>query len=239
MPSTVAGIEKLSVLAVGKESVGKSALISSLTGRIAHVSNFGGTTVSCEVYAYEKYLFIDTPGILRKSDTETTRSAIDQLQRSDTVLLIAQATHLDDDLSDLLPLIKGKKCVVVVTFWDKVLQARGFGPDELARISGELRIEVIPVDARRVTASQRSRILSALDQAAQLHIDSVGVKPGWKCPTPKSLFDHPGAGPLFLFGAISQVFWVRATPAAQPILFRRELGRVQRKFCSHPEFRRK
>src|SRR5262245_56798318 len=104
------------VVVVGKESVGKSQLVAALTGRAAYSSNFRGSTVACETYAGDDHLFVDTPGIVRQSDTQTTQAVLDQLATSETVLLVVQATHLDDDLADLLPLTQGKHGVVAVTF---------------------------------------------------------------------------------------------------------------------------
>src|SRR6185295_138904 len=111
------------VVAVGKESVGKSQLIAALTGGSAASSNFRGTTVSCDVYRGADFAFVDTPGIFRDSDTTTTRTTLTRLQHSDTVLLVVQATHLDDDLAELLPLVRDKKGAAVVTFWDKLPDA--------------------------------------------------------------------------------------------------------------------
>ncbi len=65
-------VEKFAVV-IGKESTGKSQLVASLTGRPAYVSNFRGATVSCEFYEGPTCTFVDTPGILRQSDTVTTR----------------------------------------------------------------------------------------------------------------------------------------------------------------------
>ena len=52
------------IIVIGKEGVGKSQLISSLTGKYAESSNFKGSTVSKESYNNDKFSFIDTPGIV-------------------------------------------------------------------------------------------------------------------------------------------------------------------------------
>ncbi len=49
---------------VGKESVGKSQLIASLTGAFPSVENLPGSTVSVQRYRGETFTLIDTPGIL-------------------------------------------------------------------------------------------------------------------------------------------------------------------------------
>ena len=61
-------------LVIGKEGVGKSQLISSLTGKDTESSNLKGSTVSRESYNNGRFTFIDTPGIVFDSDSETTRS---------------------------------------------------------------------------------------------------------------------------------------------------------------------
>ena len=109
-----------SVLLVGKESVGKSALVRALGGGSAASQNFRGTTVSCESYALDGYTLVDAPGILHESDSETTRLALDALLEVDRILLVVQATNLDEDLDDLLPLVAGRRSVIAVTFWDRI-----------------------------------------------------------------------------------------------------------------------
>jgi Fe2+ transport system protein B len=127
-----------SIVVIGKESVGKSQLISSLTGHMARSGNFRGTTVSCDVYRDDENTFIDTPGIMRESDSVTTRLALEQLCVSERVLLVVKATRLDDDLADLLPLARGKQGLVAVTFWDKLdhTQSATSALDRLSESSG-------------------------------------------------------------------------------------------------------
>jgi ferrous iron transport protein B len=183
------------VVVIGKESSGKSQLISSLTSGLAYVSNFRGSTVSCEVYPGPGCAFVDTPGILRQSDTVTTRAALSQLEQSDTVLLVLQATHIDDDLGDLLPLTKGKQGLVVVTFWDKIdrndnaLQAL----DRLSQASG---LRFIPVDARNLTDEESISILSAIKQPSPITCDRIATRVGWRIDPPPTLLENRFIGPL-------------------------------------------
>ena len=118
---TPSKLERDCIVVIGKENTGKSQLIASLTGQTARSSNFRGSTVTCDTYKSETLTFIDTPGILYRSDNVTTKKALRQLQENDTVLLIVKATDIDRDLADLLPLVADKKGSVVITFWDKVL----------------------------------------------------------------------------------------------------------------------
>jgi ferrous iron transport protein B len=153
------------LVVVGKESVGKSQWITSLTGAPASVGNFRGTTVSCETYDDGRRVFVDTPGIVRQSDAETTRLALSALSTSDYVVLVAQATHLDDDLTDLLPLVADKRGLVVVTFWDKV---DSVAESLLAQLSERSGIAFLPVDARSLTEQDRKRAEAALGDLRQL-----------------------------------------------------------------------
>jgi Fe2+ transport system protein B len=155
--------DRPSIVVVGKESVGKSQWIASFTGRPAMVGNFRGTTVACEIFDTETHRFVDTPGIVRSSDAATTRLALDAVGSGDAVLVVVQATHLDDDLSEILPLAAGVPGAVIVTFWDKV---DGGAARTLAQLSEQTGVAFIPLDARRLTEHDRHRIAAAL---ADLH----------------------------------------------------------------------
>ncbi|MFO1043328.1 MAG: DUF1214 domain-containing protein [Planctomycetaceae bacterium] len=91
-------------------SVGKSALIASLTGHTAYASNFRGSTVSVHTYHVVNGDFVDTPGILFQSDSETTRLTLSELdQPHDRVLVVVKATNLDQDLTHMLLLVVGMR----------------------------------------------------------------------------------------------------------------------------------
>ena len=168
------------VVVIGNESTGKSQLISSLTGEYPQVSNFRGSTVSCEVYSCREQSFVDTPGILRESDTETTRLALSALERHESVLIVAQATHLDEDLTTLLPLAAGKRATVVVTFWDK-LRPTAIHWNQLRQLTTTSGIPIVPVDARQVTAAERREILDAVRHPGLVRTE-VPTMPAWRPP---------------------------------------------------------
>lgn len=193
--TVVAPSETRTVLVVGKESVGKSQLVSSLTGRSAGQANFRGSTVMVERYRSGDIEYIDTPGILRSSDTQTTRLATEALAANDVVLLVVQATHLDQDLGDLLPLVVGKQGAVVVTHWDKVQS--GEAPQKaLERLAAEAGVDFIPLDARRLTERDRQSIAKATRNPATFHKASLTARTGWRIePTPGWL-EHRIAGPV-------------------------------------------
>ncbi len=117
--------------------------------------------MACETYRDGDRTFVDTPGILRQSDSVTTATVLNCLPETDTVLLVVQATHIDEDLAELLPLVQGKRGVVVVTFWDKV-RAKVEAMEVLERLRQSSGIGFIPVDARHLSASDRVQILEDL-----------------------------------------------------------------------------
>jgi Fe2+ transport system protein B len=205
------------VVAIGKESVGKSQLIASLTQKPAYSSNFRGTTVACETYQDGDSTFVDTPGILRQSDSVTTATVLNRLPETDTVLLVVQATHLDEDLAELLPLVQGKRGVVAVTFWDKV-RAKAEAMQVLERLRQSSGMGFIPVDARHLSASDRVQILEALSSPGTFTQESIPERIDWRIEPSPTVLEHRYWGPvaailLLLLPAIIAV-WGANTLAA-------------------------
>jgi ferrous iron transport protein B len=202
------------IAVIGKESAGKSQLISSLTGQQAYVSNFRGATITCDIYDTGNYVFVDTPGILRHSDTLTTKAALAQLKTIDTIMLVVQATHIDDDLDDLLPLVKEKRGTVIVTFWDKVhMHAKANETlDDLCKSS---ELNIIPVDARHIDSNEKEQILNSLKEPVTFTQDYLRFRTGWRVEPPPSLLEKPYLGQiiailLLLFPAMIAV-WLANT----------------------------
>lgn len=195
--SSVKGLrEKLvDCVIVGKESVGKSQLVSSLTGTSANHTNFRGSTVNVELCQGRDRTFIDIPGILRKSDTQTTTLALAALRDSDLVVLVAQATTLDDDLTEMLPLVVGKRGIVVVTYWDKV-EASEEDDQAIERLSHDAGVPFVAIDARKLTAQDRFRIEKALlnaDSFARVKLTKIA---GWRIELKPGLLEHRILGPI-------------------------------------------
>jgi small GTP-binding protein len=182
-------------IVVGKESVGKSQLISSLTGKTASASNFRGTTISVENYVSGNITFIDTPGILRDSDSFTTRLALRQLKVNEHVLLVLQATNIDEDLEELLPLVKGKDGIVAVTFWDKVAGLSD-SREKISLIENATGVPFVTVNARSLTGENKESIQRALRTPKPFYIPRVKEKTGWKITPRKNIFDVPFAGQM-------------------------------------------
>ncbi|ERN41296.1 Fe2+ transport system protein B [Rubidibacter lacunae KORDI 51-2] len=184
-----------STVIVGKESTGKSELAAALAGRSPVSTNIQGSTIACETYQTRNDTLIDTPGILFRSDTATTRTALAQLQTHDRILLVVKATHIDDDLADLLPLVAGKQGLVVITFWDKILPS-DFIQQVLDRWEQASQVRFIPVDARHLSQGQHQQILEALQTPAPFPQQWHPIPVGWRIePAPTSL-EHPRWGGL-------------------------------------------
>jgi ferrous iron transport protein B len=180
---------------VGKESTGKSELAAALTGRSPTSTNIQGSTIACETYQTRDDAFIDTPGILFRSDTATTRTALAQLQAHDRILLVVKATHMDEDLADLLPLVAGKQGLVVVTFWDKVLPS-DFTQQVVGRWEQAAQVRFIPVDARHLSQGQRQQILEALQTPAPFPQQWQPISAGWRIEPALTWLEHPRWGGL-------------------------------------------
>lgn len=196
--------EEETVIVVGKESVGKSELVASLTGDRPTASNFRGTTTRCEKYSGGGYEFVDTPGIVLDADTEGTRAALDALGEDGKVMLVVPATDIDDDLTDLLPLVEGRLGSIAVTFWDKVEENEGaeLAIDKLEEATG---VPVTPVDARNVervatdggtgaAEGGYARLVRGIEDAGTLP-DSPGTQVGWGIEPPKTVFEWDYVGP--------------------------------------------
>jgi len=198
------------VLMVGRESVGKSQLVSTLTGRHAGEMNFRGSTVTVERYRGDGIDFIDTPGILRKSDTETTRMALAALESEETVILVLQATSLDDQLSEMLPLVHGKRGIVVVTSWDRVDRGNDTA-EAVRRLAREAGVPFFTVDARHLDPATRRELLSALECPGEFAKTQIAARAGWRIVPKPGLLEHRVLGPLLavallLVPALATVF---------------------------------
>ncbi len=198
------------VVVVGKESVGKSQLISSLTRRSAGETNFRGSTVMVQQYQGDDAIFVDTPGILRQSDTETTRRALEALQQHDTVMLVVQATQLDEDLAEMLPLVQSRQGVVAVTFWDKV-QSGEAAIEAIEKLSTDAGVPFITLDARQVTDGIRAQLTTSLSKPGVFRKSALGVRAGWRIEPKAGWLEHRVMGPvlaiaLLLLPALATIF---------------------------------
>ncbi len=203
---------------VGNESTGKSSLVAGLTGAHPRAWNFRGSTVAAQAYRAPGGTFIDTPGIVRGSDRETTRAALHELGRHDTVLLVVQATRIDTDLAELLPLVEGKRGAIVVTFWDKVATVPA-AEEAVDRLRAAVGVPLVAVDARRPGDEERSALSRALLEPRPF-CPARPVEPvGWRLEPRRTVLEWPRLGPLvavaLLFAPAAVAVWAANTVAAR------------------------
>ncbi|MCC5844424.1 MAG: 50S ribosome-binding GTPase [Verrucomicrobia bacterium] len=151
----------MKTLLLGVESSGKTALVRALTGASGESARFRGTTLACETYAWEDMTLIDSPGILRSSDSHTTRSALKALEKETHVLLVLNARHLDMQVPELLPLLASKSGAIVLTHWDSA-KAHPQAEASLQTLRTASNLTVIPLDARKVPEALRAELKDAL-----------------------------------------------------------------------------
>ena len=200
------------IVVVGKESVGKTQLLSRLTGSAGESANFRGTTVAVQAYSDQQHAYLDTPGILKFSDSETTRLALQALDGQEKVLLVVKATHLDQDLDELLPLLQGKSGAVAVTFWDKAASQEG-ADKALAAIAKELGVPVLPVDARTLTPEQAQAVRTALDQSAPFKKTKLKARAGWTMEAGSWFWRLPVIAPLTALACLFLPCWAAVSYA--------------------------
>jgi Fe2+ transport system protein B len=170
------------IAVIGRENVGKSLLVRSLSGKQVYSSNYSGSTVSCEVYDGSGHVFIDTPGIVLKSDAQTTKSAISSMENAAAIMLVVAASNINDDLSNFVPLLLGKPSVLVITFWDKI-ENHSAAEDQLRRLEVETGLKIVAVDARVLSPVDKARILSNLQQprvAVNSSLSTINWTIKWK-----------------------------------------------------------
>ena len=166
-------------LLLGRESVGKSALVRALTGQPARSVNFRGTAVPCGEYTTPGRVFVDTPGLHRASDADTVRLTLEALHDADEVLLVASATQLDEDLDLLLPLVQGRRASVAVTRWDLVAD-HAAAREAIARMSLATGLPFVVLDARRPDAAALEELEAAVTAPGAVRHERTPVRAGFR-----------------------------------------------------------
>jgi ferrous iron transport protein B len=168
-------------LLLGAPNVGKSALFGRLTGAYATVSNYPGTSVEVSVGTHElgehNAEVLDTPGLcgfLAVSEEERVarRALLDGADQ--TVVQVADASHLDRALPLTLQLIAlGRPVVLACNLMDEA-RRRGVAPD-LALLGERLGVPVVGTVA---TTGEGVPALAAAAEGATVPAD------GWALPQP-------------------------------------------------------
>jgi ferrous iron transport protein B len=202
---------------VGPESAGKSTLAAALTGDRARADNVAGSTCAVERFETGDHTYLDTPGVVHRLDSTSTRAALAALE--DTwphVLLVLRATHLDDELAELLPLVAGRTGLVAVTHWDRVDDTPG-ARRALASVAAATGVPFVPVDARDPEAA-RAAVLDASTRPGTFGPGPVLARVGWRIEPPATVLDHRHLGPpiglALLLGPPVAAVWAAVVAAA-------------------------
>ncbi len=209
------GALPMRVMALGLESVGKTSLLTALTKRPGRSEGIAGSTLFCETFGDEDLDWIDAPGLLRDSDTETTRETVSKLPDTEVVLLVARVDRAAEDIAYLAPLARGKRAAVALTFRDKI------GLDEeqrhirLNRWTEQLGVPVALFDGRAVSESDRLALREGARKASALGDFAADALPKWNSAAPSdggfggSLLDFPPVSLALLFAPS----WIAVTQA--------------------------
>ncbi|MCH7736177.1 MAG: 50S ribosome-binding GTPase [Chloroflexi bacterium] len=216
----------LSVVLVGLESTGKSAIFRGLTGHSnADESNFRGSSVTARRGGVGDWDLWDTPGIRLSADTETTQAALAKLENADVVAVVVQATNSMTQMNHLLDGLQlvGRRALVVLTFADKVSPAVG------ARLASAFRklygVPTVLTNSRRLSAIDQQKILDGISSARPLS-KPMGVPIGTApvIVAKASVFEMPYVGPglaiIALFGMFALPVYIAFTLSSllEPLL---------------------
>jgi Fe2+ transport system protein B len=190
------------VILIGKENTGKTQLAAAMTGGLSRSSNLRGSTVAVERYRTAEWEWIDTPGIVRQSDSRATALTLERLADDDAaVVLVVQATHLDEELRELLPLVTGRSGLIVATYWDKV-EANDATLAALHRLSKEIGAVIVPVDARDISDERRLEIEALLRKPGFFQNPRPTTRVGWRIEPRPTLIERAWLGPLAAAGLL-------------------------------------
>lgn len=127
---------EIKIAIIGKPNVGKSSLLNKLCGEDrAIVSDIPGTTRdaidSFITIGEDKFLFIDTAGIRRKSKVKediekySVLRALSSIERADVCLIMIDAqegvTEQDEKIAGLAH-EAGRACIIVINKWDLIIK---------------------------------------------------------------------------------------------------------------------
>ncbi|WOO39904.1 nucleoside recognition domain-containing protein [Rubellicoccus peritrichatus] len=206
------------VVVLGLESVGKSSLLSALSGRFAEPSALSGSTLHCERYPDSSWDWVDTPGIITGSDAVTVRDALDAMESAESILIVLRAHRASEELASLLPMLGSRKVAIVLTFQDQLKSMDKNARQELLTIWKEnTGVSIALLDSRAPDATELATVRTAVMEASPLKSFKLGELPafpkkGSSSSWARKLEQTLGFAPLsllLLFGPA----WVAVTQA--------------------------
>ncbi len=205
------------VVVLGLENVGKSSLLSALTGRFAESSALAGTTLRCERYQDDSWDWVDTPGIVTGSDAATVRDALNALGSAESILLVLRAYRARKELVSLLPMLGSRKVAIALTFRDRLASIDSASQQRLLTTWKEkLGVPVELINSRSPDAAELANVRTTVMQAKPLtpsNLDNLPAFPhGQRRSWGLALERIVGFAPLSLFLLFGPA-WVAVTQA--------------------------
>ena len=210
------------VVLVGPESSGKSTLAAALAGVRSRAENVAGSSIAVETFHAADRDYVDTPGIVHRLDTATSALALTALRDGSVTLLTLRATHLDDDLAELLSVVTGRQGVVAITNWDRV-EDTAAARSAIAAVEAATGVPFVTMDARRPGAAL-AELRAAIDEPGTFRSGPILVRTGWRIEPPDTVLEHRWLGPvaglaLLLGPAIASVWLaITAADAIEPVV---------------------
>lgn len=179
---------------VGKESVGKSQFIRTMTGKNASSEKLKGTTLRIEKYTGKEFDFVDTPGIVLENDSITTKMTLGRLETEHSVIVMISGYSIDKDLADLLPIVQGKKGLLIITHWDKV--SHQIPHDSILKLEEELGTFVFTINSRDINEEIKSQMSLSMNNPVLFTQAKLNFKVGFTPKLEKSLIELPWIAPI-------------------------------------------
>ena len=202
------------VCVVGLESVGKSTLLRSLTGINGRTEALRGATLTCETYQAPNsgVEFLDTPGLLSSSDSETTREALKALVDHETCILVLRAFSALSELKLLLPLVQKKRVLIVLTNQDLLEEDKQTQTQNLQQWEEQLGVPLTLLNAKNPGENDKTKLFSLLGKACTFERTSFPDLPSIGTTASQEnaqYFDNPAAAftlllaPTFLAASVA------------------------------------
>ena len=166
---TLEAIKRPAFAVLGMESVGKSSLLSALSGQFTESSPLAGTTLRCQRYQDGDCDWIDTPGIVSGYDAATVQQAVQASDSADAIVLILRADRACEELVALRPILNRRRVAIILTFRDRLapkneqLQQR-----ILSTWREQLSVPVELIDSRTPDANELAQLRASVIEARAL-----------------------------------------------------------------------
>lgn len=203
-------VQRVQVLALGMESVGKSSLLAALSGRASEAAAYAGSTLRCRSYFEPAFEWVDTPGLQTALDTATTAESLRALESCDTILIFLRPDRAEEELRRLLPLIAERRAALVFTFRDLSANGGGTSAAEVERILAVWRqrtgLPAVWLNARTPALAELGSLRDAVSRAARPAVLGDALLPvfparvGWFQLRLEAVLKFPPVSLALLFG---------------------------------------